>query len=56
MAHIRSPVLNFSCCMLFEKERCKLGREVDEEEIRVALGSIKPFKAFGLNGLHVGFF
>ena len=52
MAHIRSPVMNFSCCMLFEKERCKMGREVDEEEIR----SIKPFKALRLDGLHAGFF
>ena len=31
MAHIHSPVMNFSCCMLSEEERCKMGREVDEE-------------------------
>ena len=56
MAHIHSPVMNFSCCMLSEEERCKMGREVDEEQIRVALWSIKPFKAPRVDGLHAGFF
>ncbi|KAL0013725.1 hypothetical protein SO802_000794 [Lithocarpus litseifolius] len=56
MAHIHSPVMNFSCCMLSEEERCKMGREVDEEEIRAALWSLKPFKAPGPDGLHARFF
>lgn len=43
MAYIRSLVMNFSCCMLSEEERCNMGRKVDEEEIRAALWSFKPF-------------
>ena len=48
--------MNLSCHMLPEEERCKIGREVDEEEIRPTLWSIKPFKAPRPDGLHVGFF
>ena len=43
MACIYSPVVNFSWFILSEKERSRMGREVDDEEIRVALWSLKPF-------------
>ena len=56
MAHIHSLVMNFSYYMLSKEEKCKMGREVDEEEIRVALWSIKLFKDPRLDGLHAGFF
>lgn len=56
MACIHSPVISFSCCMLSEKERSRMGKEVDDEEIRAALWSLKPFKAPGPNGLHAGSF
>ena len=56
MASIESPVANFSCCMLSEEERRWMGREVDDEDIRIALWSFKPFKAPGLDGLNAAFF
>lgn len=56
MANIDSSVANFSCCMLYEEERRHMGREVDDEEIRNALWSLKPFKAPRPNGSHAGFF
>lgn len=48
--------LIFPCCMLFDLERSKMGSEVNDEEIRTALWSIKPLKAPSPDGLHVGFF
>ena len=41
---------------LAEEESEALNREVLEEEIKEALWSMKPFKAPGLDGLHVGFY
>jgi len=40
---------------LSEEESEALNHEVSEEEIKGALWSMKPFKALGPNGLHVGF-
>ena len=42
MACVHSPIVNFSWCILSEEES-RMGREVDDEEIRVALWSLKPF-------------
>ena len=55
-AYLHSPVTNFSCCLLLDVEKCRMGREVSDEEIRAALWSRKAFKAPGPNGLHAGFF
>ena len=56
MASIESLVANFSCCMLSEEERRWMGREVDDEDIRIAFWSFKPFKAPGPDGLNAAFF
>ena len=56
MVSIESLVANFSCYMLFEEESRWMGREVDDEEIKTALWSLKPFKAPGPDGIHAGFF
>ena len=37
-------------------ERDNISRGINEEEIKVALWSLKPFKAPGSDGLHAGFF
>ena len=37
-------------------ERDHISRGINEEEIKVALWSLKPFKALGPDGLHAGFF
>ena len=50
MVYMDSPISNFSCCFLFEEERGWMGRMVDEDEIKAALWSLKPFKAPGPNG------
>ena len=41
---------------LSEEEKQSISGGVTEEEIKVALWSLKPFKAPGPDGLHVGFF
>ena len=56
MVSIESPIANFSCCMLSKEERRWMGRKVDDEEIRTALWSFKPFKAPEPDGIHAGFF
>ena len=56
MVSIESLFANFSCYMLFEEESRWMGREVDDEEIKTALWSLKPFKAPGPDGIHAGFF
>ena len=56
MARMDSPIANFSCCFLSEEERGWMGRVVDKEEIKADLWALKPFKALGLDGLHVDFF
>nr|POE52456.1 line-1 reverse transcriptase like [Quercus suber] len=33
-----------------------IGREVSDEDVRNGLWGLKPFKALGLNGLHIGFY
>ena len=43
MVCIHSPVVNFPWCMLSEEERSRMGREVDDKEIRVVLWSLKAF-------------
>ena len=42
--------------MLSDVEKCRMGREVSDKEIRDALWSLKAFKAPRPNGLHAGFF
>lgn len=56
LAYLHSSITNFSCCMLSDVEKCRMGREVSNEEIRDALWSLKTFKAPGPDGLHAGFF
>ena len=56
IARMDSPIANFSYCFLSEEERGWMGRVGDEEEIKAALWTFKPFKAPGLDGLHAGFF
>ena len=56
LAYLHSPVTNFSCCMLSDVEKCRIGREVSDEEIRDAFWSLKAFKAPRPNSLHAGFF
>lgn len=56
-ASTRTPPLSIqwhSC--LSEEAKCSLGFRVSIEEVKGALWSMKPFKAPGLDGLHVGFF
>ena len=56
VVYLKSPVTEFSCCVLSEEDRCCLERVVDDEEIREALWALKPFKAPGPDGLHAIFF
>ena len=51
-----SDIENFSCCFLSEGDRVSLCAPVSEEEIKLGLWSLKPFKAPGADGLHAGFF
>ena len=47
----------FSCCsFLSEEEGSILAGPVLEDEIRLGLWALKPFKAPGPDGLHAGFF
>lgn len=41
---------------LSDEEKSSISGGVTEEEIKVALWSLKAYKALGLDGLHVGFF
>lgn len=50
------PLLTQGQAYLLEDDCESLYGEVTEEEIKFALWSIKPFKALGPNGLHVGFY
>ena len=51
-----SSIANQWQVTLAEEESEALNREVLEEEIKEALWSMKPFKAPGPDGLHVGFY
>ena len=51
-----SDIENFSCCFLSEGDRVSLCAPVSEEELKLGLWSLKPFKAPGADGLHAGFF
>ena len=50
------PIILHCQVRLSDGDRESIGGEVTEEEIKAALWSLKPFKALGLDGLHVGFF
>ena len=56
MAPICSSISQFSCCFFTEEDRAWIGRAVNEEDVRDGLWALKPFKAFGPDGLHAGFF
>lgn len=53
---LHSEIDNFSCCFLFEAEKEILSALITEEEIKLELWALKPFKAPELDGLHAGFF
>ncbi|KAK9986163.1 hypothetical protein SO802_031114 [Lithocarpus litseifolius] len=56
MSSSKSPVFDFSCCYLSEEEKGLISKEVTDEEIKVGLWALKPFKAPGVDGLHAEFF
>ncbi|XP_065622950.1 uncharacterized protein LOC136064750 [Quercus suber] len=56
VVYLKSPITEFSFCVLSEEDRCCLERVVDDEEIREALWALKPFKAPRPDGLHASFF
>ncbi|XP_065619038.1 uncharacterized protein LOC136063082 [Quercus suber] len=47
---------NFSCCFLSKGDMDFLYAPVTKEEIKNGLWALKPFKAPGVDGLHMGFF
>ena len=51
-----SDVENFSCCFISEGDWVSLCTPMSEEEIKLGIWSLKPFKAPGVDGLHAGFF
>lgn len=51
-----TDIENFFYCFLFEDDRMSLYAPVLEEEIKLGLWALKPFKALGADGLHSGFF
>ena len=51
-----SNVSNFSCCYFSDEVRARIDCDVTVEEIRASLWALKPFKAPGPDGLHVGFY
>ena len=51
-----SDIENFSYCFLSEGNRVSLCAPMSDEEIKLGLWSLKPFKAPGADGLHAGFF
>ena len=52
----RDMTLEMACCRLSAHEAVKLASISSNAKILVALKSIKPYKALGLDGLHAGFF
>lgn len=56
MSSSKSLVSDFSCSYLSKEEEGLISKEVIDEEIRAGLWALKPFKALGVDGLHVGFF
>ena len=56
VSFMTSDVSNFSYCFLGEEDREKIDGVVTNEEIKLGLWALKPFKAPGLDGLHVGFY
>ncbi|XP_050259653.1 uncharacterized protein LOC126704666 [Quercus robur] len=56
MSYKISQVADFSSSFLTEVDRNWMGREVTDEDVRNGLWALKPFKAPGPDGLHVGFF
>ncbi|XP_075633855.1 uncharacterized protein LOC142606378 [Castanea sativa] len=53
---LTSNVSEFFCCFLEENDRVRIDGGVTEEEVIIGLWALKPFKAPGLDGLHVGFY
>ena len=50
------PIILHCQVRLLDGDRESISGEATEEEIKVALWSLKPFKAPGSDGLHAGFF
>ena len=56
VSSMTSDVSNFSSCFLGEEDRDKIDGVVTNEEIRLGLWALKPFKALGPDGLHASFY
>ena len=56
LSHWQSPISRFSCYFPSEEESAWIDREVEEEDVKNGLWSLKPFKAPGVDGLHAGFY
>ena len=56
MSHNFSPVSKFAGNFLSEEERNWMGREVSDEDVRIGLWALKPFKVPGPDDLHAGFY
>lgn len=50
------PLISQWQAKLSDEEKSSISGGVTEEEIKVALWSLKAYKAPGLDGLHAGFF